>query len=392
MFKVLFNLTLVCVVFNVCVYILKQDHINLKHFLDTVIFQFQNFILIKKMPSVSSRLDELSVKLEKFGQQHLLRFWADLSESEKESLEKELKEVDLESLKKVYEESKKEKQEDKVNKDLKPIPESSKSSYEKSSKEELKRYEEKGLKAIADGKVAVILLAGGQATRLGVNYPKGMYSVKLPSQKSLFQLQAERLKRVQELADSKSKSSVPFYVMTSENTKDVIKSYFEKNDFFKLDKEKVQFFEQGTVPCLSKDGKVLLDSKSKVSKSPDGNGGLYKALVKSGVLDDLKKRGVKYVHVYCVDNVLVRVADPVFIGYCIEKDADCAAKVVKKVDSEERLGVICKSEDGKYKVVEYSEISEENRKQKDEKKDLVYNAGNICNHFFTYEFLEEVSK
>jgi len=343
------------------------------------------------MPSVSAKVDELSVKLEKVGQQHLLKFWSDLSENEKESFEKELKEVDLESLKKVYEESKKDKQEDKVNKNIKPVPSSSKSGYEKSSKEELKKYEARGLKAIADGEVAVVLLAGGQATRLGVSYPKGMYSVKLPSEKSLFQLQAERIVRVQELAGAKSKP-VNWYVMTSENSKEVVKSYFEKNNYFKVDKEKVHFFEQGTMPCISKDGKVLLDSKSKLSKSSDGNGGLYKALVKSGVLDDLKKRGVKYVHAYCVDNVLVRVADPVFIGYCVEKNADCAAKVVKKTDPEERLGVICKSEDDKFQVVEYSEISEENRKSRDENKDLVYNSGNICNHFFTYEFLEEVCK
>lgn len=160
----------------------------------------------------------------------------------------------------------------------------------------------------------------------GVSYPKGMYSVNLPSNKSLFQLQAERLIRVQEL--SGKPKSVQWYVMTSDNTKDAIRKYFENNQYFKLDEKNVHFFEQGTMPCLSKDGKVLLDEKSKLSKSPDGNGGLYKALDKAGVLEDLAKKGIKYIHVYCVDNILVRIADPVFIGYCIEKNADCAAKVI----------------------------------------------------------------
>jgi UDP-N-acetylglucosamine/UDP-N-acetylgalactosamine diphosphorylase len=153
-----------------------------------------------------------------------------------------------------------------------------------------------------------------------------MHSVKLPSSKSLFQLQAERLIRVQELAGA-NPNSIHWYIMTSENTKEAIRAYFEKNDFFKMDKETVHFFEQGTAPCFSKDGKVLLDQKSKISRAPDGNGGLFKALVKSNVLDHIKNRGVKYIHIYCVDNILVRIADPLFIGYCIERDADCAAKV-----------------------------------------------------------------
>jgi UDP-N-acetylglucosamine/UDP-N-acetylgalactosamine diphosphorylase len=270
------------------------------------------------------------------------------------------------------------------------LPSSLKRRCEESTKEEIKRYETLGLKAIKDGEVAVLLLAGGQGTRLDANSPKGTYSVKLPSNKSLFQLQAERLIRVQELAgqDASSKSSIHWYIMTSDNTREATESYFEKNHYFTIPKERVHFFEQGTAPCFSKDGKVLLDAKSKISRSPDGNGGVYKALKKSGVLDDLNRRKVKYIHVYSVDNILVKVADPVFLGYCIEKKADCAAEVVKKTDPEEQLGVICKSND-KIKVVEYSEISEEDRNQRDEKKDLVYNAGNICNHFFTLNFLTE---
>lgn len=188
-----------------------------------------------------------------------------------------------------------------------------------------------GLKAIANGEVAVVLLAGGQGTRLGVSYPKGMYSVGLPSSKTLFQLQAERLKRVQELAVEKHAAEtgtvVPWYIMTSENTHQMIQNYFQENQFFNLNKENVSFFEQGTLPCLTKDGKLLLDQKNKISRAPDGNGGLYKALLKENVLADMAKRGVKYVHIYCVDNILIRIADPVFIGFCIEKQSDCAAKV-----------------------------------------------------------------
>lgn len=115
--------------------------------------------------------------------------------------------------------------------------------------------------------------------------------------------------------------------MASEATVESTRDFFDEHNFFGLDQENVMFFEQGMLPCLTPEGRLILDQKNKLSKSPDGNGGLYKALVKEGVLDDMKRRGVEYVHVYCVDNILVKVADPIYIGFCIQKNSDCAAKV-----------------------------------------------------------------
>ena len=124
---------------------------------------------------------------------------------------------------------------------------------------------------------------------------------------------------------------IPWYIMTSENTQRTIKDYFEQNDYFHLNKEHIMFFEQGNLPCLTRTGQLLLDQKNKISRAPDGNGGLYKALLKSNVLADMASRGVKYIHIYCVDNILIRIADPVFIGFCLEQNFDCAAKVFKVV-------------------------------------------------------------
>ena len=163
----------------------------------------------------------------------------------------------------------------------------------------------------------------------------GMYSVDLLSRKTLFQIQAERLIKVQELAKAavqkkqtqRVQSSVPWYIMTSENTQHAIKDFFARKNYFDLSEKDVVFFEQNTMPCLNKSGKVLLDQKYKISRSPDGNGGLYKALLSNHILEDMASRGIKYVHVYCVDNILCRVADPIFIGFCLDKKADCAAKV-----------------------------------------------------------------
>ena len=146
------------------------------------------------------------------------------------------------------------------------------------------------------------------------------------------------------------------------------------------------------------DGKVLLDSPSHIAVAPDGNGGLYAATrspispsdKSHTVLSDLAKRKILYVHAYCVDNCLVRVADPVFLGYCINKQADCAAKVVPKASPTESVGVIA-VRGNKYSVVEYSEISKEQAEKRDpESGELAFRAGNIANHFYTTNYLNEV--
>jgi UDP-N-acetylglucosamine/UDP-N-acetylgalactosamine diphosphorylase len=210
----------------------------------------------------------------------------------------------------------------------------------------------------------------------------------------LFQIQADRLLKVQELASKRNgdkKVSIPWYIMASASTYDSIVDFFRKNNYFGLNSNDVIFFEQGTLPCFNYEGKILLDRKYKLSRAPDGNGGLYKAMLKEGILDDMAMKGVKYAHIYCVDNILIKMADPVFTGFCIAKEANCGSKVVKKVDPEEKVGVICRV-NNQYQVVEYSEISPKTRNLKNEDDELLYDSGNICNHFMTTEFLNEVCR
>ncbi|KAJ7897181.1 nucleotide-diphospho-sugar transferase [Mycena olivaceomarginata] len=269
---------------------------------------------------------------------------------------------------------------------IQPLPKDATDSVKSDGKEA--EWRKIGLEAIANNAVGVLLMAGGQGTRLGSSAPKGCYDIGLPSHKSLFQYQAERIARLQTVAEEDGP--------TRRETAD----FFAKNAYFGLDPKNVILFEQGTLPCLTMEGKVLLDSKSHVAVAPGGNGGLYEATrspispddKSHTVLTDLAKRKVLYVHAYCVDNCLVRVADPVFLGYSIKKQADCAAKVVPKSYPTESVGVVVSRGD-KFSVVEYSEISKEQAERRDpETGELSFRAGNIVNHFYTTTYLNKVEE
>ncbi|KAF9180170.1 UDP-N-acetylglucosamine pyrophosphorylase [Haplosporangium sp. Z 767] len=279
---------------------------------------------------------------------------------------------------------------------LGPLPEDRFDSALEASPERTQEWRDIGLSQIAQNKVGVILLAGGQGTRLGSSAPKGCYDIQLPSTKSLFQIQAERILRLQVLAkeahkEAQEKVIIPWYVMTSGPTRVATVKFFEEHGYFGLEPENIVFFEQGTLPCLTTDGKIMMESKSLIAVAPDGNGGVYAALRSTGVLEDMTSRKIAFLHAYCVDNCLVRVADPVFIGYCVQKNADCGAKVVRKKSWNEPVGVVC-LRNSAFNVVEYSEIDEEVAKRTNPKNgQLAFGAGNIANHFYTLEFLKQVS-
>lgn len=202
----------------------------------------------------------------------------------------------------------------------------------KMNSECLKNYETLGLNAISNGEVAIILLAGGISSRLSISYPKGIFSIDLLSNKSLFQLQAEKLIRLKKLSNEinrnkKNKCSIPWYIMTSSFTHQPTCEHFEVNNYFGLNKDDVVFFEQNTIPLLSSDGKLILDENLMLAQAPGGTDSLYDALIEKSILNHMRDRGIKYVHIYCVENVLVKIADPVFTGICIKNKIDSGVKV-----------------------------------------------------------------
>jgi len=210
---------------------------------------------------------------------------------------------------------------------------------------------------------------------------------------SLLDLQAAQIAKLQKFAQEAHPDHpaiIQWFVMTSmvtaEPTEVHLKALLPKEG---LDEKNVHFFTQAEMPCFTLEGKLMMADKHRLATSPDGNGGLYRAL--QPLLPKMTELGLKYVHVYCVDNILCRVADPHFIGYCIENNADCANKVVEKIDPFEAVGIVC-AVDGVPRVVEYSEISSEMAQLKDsaDPNKLAFRAGNIANHFFTVDFLKDV--
>lgn len=344
----------------------------------------------------SSQLQELKQKYVAAGQEQVFTFYDSLGGSEKAALYDQLSKFDPEHINTITKRalaSTDQSASTAAAPLLEPLPESATASILDSQKSDIDAWYKSGLDLIGANKVAVVLMAGGQGTRLGSSAPKGCYDIGLPSQKSLFQIQGERIRKIEELASQKtnSKATVPWYVMTSGPTRRPTEEYFKEKGFFGLDKSNVTIFEQGVLPCISNDGKILLESKSRVAVAPDGNGGIYQALVTSGVLDDMKKRGIEHIHAYCVDNCLVKVADPVFIGFSASKGVDIATKVVRKRNASESVGLIL-SKNGKPDVVEYSEIDKETAEVQDPKQPdiLKFRAANIVNHYYSISFLDSI--
>jgi len=327
-------------------------------------------------------------EFEQFGQGHIFQFWNFLSPDEKQDLIDQLKEIDLIRTEQMYSNALKYAT-GTTSPNMKPFPDVC--PYH-GTEEQRKEWETLGYQQISEGKVAVLLLAGGQGTRLGVTIPKGMYDIGLPSGKSLFHLQAERLLKVQNLVKRHCNKDVaiPWYIMTSDATNIATKKYFSDRNYFGLQASQFLFFEQHMVPCLTPEGKIIMESKNKVARSPNGNGGLYEALQSSGALADMKKRGIEFVSQYCVDNSLVKILDPTFVGYCSFKKIDCAAKVVAKASPEEPVGVVC-LRDGKPAVMEYSEIPKDIARMTDNEGKLIYNASHVCMNMFSVEFLDKIA-
>ncbi len=321
--------------------------------------------------------NELLNVLKEHGQEHIFEAYQKLDDKGKEKLAAQIERIDwsiveMAGHKELSQERGK----------LEPL-----SALEVTQIEENKaKYEEIGLGAIRAGKVGAVLLAGGQGTRLGSDGPKGKYNIGLTKEIYIF----ERL--IRNLMDVTDKAGcfVPLYVMTSDKNHDETIAFFEEKNYFGYPKEFVKFFKQEMAPSVDFQGKLYMESADSLSLSPNGNGGWFYSMEVTGILKDVKARGVEWLNIFAVDNVLQRIADPVFVGATIDSGCVSGAKVVRKADPEEKIGVLC-LEDGKPSIVEYYEMTEEIINSREANGELSYNFGVILNYLFRVDQLEEIS-
>ncbi len=244
------------------------------------------------------------------------------------------------------------------------------------------RAKQRGEALLAEGTVAVLVVAGGQGTRLGFPGPKGLFPVGPVSGRSLFQFHTEQILAL----ERRFGATLPFYIMTSPANHQETGDFFIRNGFFGKDPESVRFFPQRMLPVFDRQGRLLLEEKGQVSLSPDGHGGVLHALNRHHLLEDMQQRGIRQLYYFQVDNVLARIADPVYLGFHDEKAAELSAKTVYKRDPWEKLGNIGRL-DGHFQVIEYTELPDELKTARNAEGKLLFGQGSIAIHLFSVDFL-----
>jgi len=314
-----------------------------------------------------------------YGQEHLLDFYGELGAEEQTSLLAQIEKIDFSILAALDSKNNEALKRGKIE----PIGAVTIADIEKNSGE----YRSVGIDAIKAGKVAAVLLAGGQGTRLGFDKPKGMYNVGVTRELFIFECLINNMMKVVNEAGA----WIHLCVMTSEKNHDDTVDFFREKNFFGYNSDYVHFFVQDMAPSVDFDGKIYMESKSRISSSPNGNGGWFSSLERSGLLAELKESGAEWLNVFGVDNVLAKIADPLFIGAIIKSGAQSGSKVVAKSAPEERVGVMC-LEDGKPSIVEYYEMTDEMVNQRGDDGALAYKYGVILNYLFSISKLEDINK
>lgn len=321
--------------------------------------------------------------LEKYNQDHIIKLLEELGEKEQKELIDQIERIDFQQISELYKNTKKEIRfkESKIE----PLKYVDKAKLTTEQKEELDKL---GGEIIKSGEYAVVTMAGGQGTRLGHSGPKGTFKLDVYGKgKYLFEILTENLKE----ASQKYGVTIPWYIMTSrENNKETVE-FLEKHKYFGYDKNYVTIFKQGELPLVDKEGKLLIGKDLKIREASDGNGGTYASLRTSGALADMKERGIKWIFIGGVDNVLIKMVDVTLIGLARKQGTQIAAKSVVKANPHEKVGVFCRM-NGHPKVIEYSELPEKMAEEVDNNGELKFGESNIVCNLYTIDAVEKVSK
>ena len=329
---------------------------------------------------MDDKLEEVKAILKKYGQEHLLNHYDKLDDTHKKKLLEQIEEIDFELVNSLYESTKKEVKNSKD--EITPIDYLDKFKLG----DKYKYYEDIGEKAIKEGKLAAVTMAGGQGTRLGHSGPKGTYDIGLDSHKSLFELLCDGLKE----EGKKYGVTIPWFIMTSKENNKETEDFFKEHKYFGYEKDKnLFFFIQGELPMMDTEGKILIGEDGLIKLAADGHGGVYESLVKDGMTKKMRELGVEWVFIGGVDNCLVNMVDPVLMGIAIDKKVTVACKSVVKANPHEKVGVFCRK-NGKPNVIEYSEITDEMAEARDKDGELLYGESHILCNLFSVDAIERM--
>lgn len=321
-------------------------------------------------------VDQAKQVLERYGQGHVLRFWDILDEGARAQLLDQVAGLDFESLGRMQALLKAKATPAASSEPVAPdvvewTPETKAEAYAAGENE------------IRAGKVAVLLVAGGQGSRLGYEGPKGAYSIGPVTGRSLFFFHARKIVGLCRRYGVR----IPFYIMTSDANDAATRAHFEDHNYFGLDRNDVTFFVQGMWPALDAKGHIILDQPGHIFMSPDGHGGTLTALAKDGCLADMERRGINTVFYFQVDNPMVEIADPAFIGLHVARQADVSVKLCAKRDPKEGLGVVVER-GGRFEMVEYTELTDEQANRRTAAGELYFKYGSVAIHVFSFAFMK----
>ena len=331
---------------------------------------------------MSNSLDILIDSFNRAGQGQVFQFFDELDAAMQAELVAQAETVDLAEVKELVEEHVKGSQHNALNLDgLEPAPYQALATNGGDSVQWGAALDA-GSAALRAGRVAAFTVAGGQGTRLGYNGPKGTYPVTPVTEKTLFQVFAEKIARSSE----RFNVTIPWFILTSEINNDATVAAFEAANFFGLSRESIHFIVQGLVPAVDYEGKILLAEKGKIAMTPDGHGGSLRALVRSGAVDAMEAKGIDIVSYFQVDNPIVQCIDPAFIGFHVIGQSELSSKMVPKAYALEKVGHFC-IQNGSALVVEYSDMPNEMQEETKVDGGIRFNGGSVAIHIFDRDFI-----
>jgi UDP-N-acetylglucosamine/UDP-N-acetylgalactosamine diphosphorylase len=329
--------------------------------------------------------EQLLAALTPYDQQHLLAFWDALDDSQRQTLAAQIREIDFESVARLYE--RKDNQSDFRALAERAEPPPAFRLDAAGNRFKPRQAQERGRHALAAGEVGAILVAGGQGTRLGFPHPKGMYPIGPVSGKSLFQIHVEKILA----AARRYGARIPLYMMTSPATHDETVEYFARHGRFGLPEEDLVIFCQGTMPAVDlSGGKILLERPGRIAVSPDGHGGMLAAIARGGTLRAMRRRGIRHLFYFQVDNPLADICSSEFLGYHLLDGSEMTTQVIAKQDPFERVGNVVRA-DGRLMVIEYSDLPDVVAQRRNPDGSLAIWAGSIAVHAIDAAFLERTS-